>query len=375
MKKYIISFVLVGVVFVVGGCGGDKTQTTRTTKEKTPLETQEYGGVLRSSDQGRTFLPRSIIATGGTLARMNILSLVIDPSSPRTLYVGTEKNGIFVSKNAGESWERLNFAPQYTSVLVLNPRHTQTIYASAVWDRRGRLFRSDDGGENWKDIYIEPTEGTLVTAVVLAPDDPQTIYIGTSGGNQNNATLARSTDGGATWENLYSTSRAITHLAFDAVDVNTIYAYSKDQAVIRSRDRGAHWEDLSDLERDDDTMHYFTGQVHSFAAHPHRAGVLYVGTDDGLFRSDDYGLSWNEEKIIASSKGLPIFGLALAPQGDGLVYVAGKAVYVRSGERDVWAITDTRSDKDVVVVAYDPQDPRVIYMGLRTLKKPGLLGF
>ncbi len=38
----------------------------------------------------------------------SITAIVIDPVTPSTLYVGTDRSGVFRSTNSGESWEAVN---------------------------------------------------------------------------------------------------------------------------------------------------------------------------------------------------------------------------------------------------------------------------
>ncbi len=400
MKNKSIIFISLVAFFLLAGCGEEKTSEVRLM----------YGGLLRSEDYGKTFVPKSLIETSEnkidkSLATMNVISLVIDPVDNDTMYVGTEKNGIFKTKNRGEKWKRLDFAPTYTPVLAVEPIDTNVVYASAIFKERGRLFKTIDGGKIWNVVYSEPVTGTYITALAISPSNPNIVFLGTSITEKGHSTLSRSSNGGDTWTNLLSEKKDISRIAFDAKDPSIVYVYAEKNEILRSNDGGDNWESLVEVSKkelksikeriekecknsesryeckkkknDEVGKINYTGILHSFMAHPKAAGVLYVGTDEGLFVSKDYGTRWKEVEIIASSKGLPIRGLAAAPEGYGILYVAGKDVYVRPGKENEWSITDTKSSRDVVIAMYGYNNPQEIYLGLKSIskKKKSFLGF
>jgi photosystem II stability/assembly factor-like uncharacterized protein len=99
-------------------------------------------GLYRSRDGGESFLPLRLPAR-------RIYSLYWWGAS---LFAGTE-DGLFVSKNAGESWDPL--APQLSGTRV----HTIWIPAPdapagseiLIGTHRG-VFKSSDGGRNWRQL-------------------------------------------------------------------------------------------------------------------------------------------------------------------------------------------------------------------------------
>ena len=70
-----------------------------------------------------------------------IWSFAINPSSPETIYVGTDGGGVFESTNGGTIWAAFNTGLTYTDVwsLAINPSNPDTIYVApdggGVWYR------------------------------------------------------------------------------------------------------------------------------------------------------------------------------------------------------------------------------------------------
>jgi cysteine-rich repeat protein len=78
-----------------------------------------------------------------------ILALVMDPTTPTTLYAGTV-TGIYETMNGGGSWQLVNTnlsGETYATVLAIDPSAPTTLYAGTETDG---LFKSTDGANTWR---------------------------------------------------------------------------------------------------------------------------------------------------------------------------------------------------------------------------------
>ena len=121
--------------------------------------------------------------------------VAIDPTTPATLYFGSEDGGVFKSTNAGETWSAGTGLPESTSVnaLVIDFSTPRTLYAGTA----GGIFKSTDGGGTWSAINTGlPDNGDArdVFALAIDPKTPTTLYAGTVTG------VFKSTDGGGNWQ-------------------------------------------------------------------------------------------------------------------------------------------------------------------------------
>ncbi len=114
------------------------------------------GGVWKSTDDGKTWQPKTDF-----LASIAIGSMLIDPDNPEVVYVGTgegffnfdaaQGNGIFVTEDFGETWDRFGSTNQtnfdFVNRLAKIPNSNVILAATS----KG-LFKSNDGGELWNEV-------------------------------------------------------------------------------------------------------------------------------------------------------------------------------------------------------------------------------
>lgn len=138
-----------------------------------------YGGVVVSTDGGRTFAERSA-PEGPT-----VLDLAVDPQDARYLLASTP-HAIFASSDQGTSWRQLTTAAE----------------ARLTWTPDG-LFRADaDGG-----VLRSTDRGRIWTQVGKLPGTPGKLL--TSAGGElyaalTDAHILTSSDGGRQWTALFS---------------------------------------------------------------------------------------------------------------------------------------------------------------------------
>ncbi len=280
------------------------------------------GGVWRSYDGGTTFKP-----VFDKQPVQSIGAVTIDPTNPKTIWVGTGEawtrnstsigDGIYRSTDGGETWTNMGLRESERIVRILvHPKDGNTVFACVpgkLWsDSKDRgLYRTSDGGRTWSLVLAGGNLSTGCSSVTMDPKDPNVMIAGMwdfrrkgwtfrSGGDGPNAAsgsgMYRSTDGGRTWRAI-TTSRGLPATPWGRVEVaiapsdpKIVYAMieSKDSALFRSTDGGATWE-----QRDKSQMmvwrpFYFARLV----IDPTNPNRLFK-PDGGLIVSEDGGRSFS----------------------------------------------------------------------------------
>ena len=247
----------------------------------------------------------------------------VDPDDPNILYSMWQYGGLV--RYDRRSGERLDIQPQpeagdaplkwnWDSPLLISPHSGTRLYFAA-----NRLFRSDDRGDSWRPVSPDLTRqldrnelevmGTVwsVDAVwknvftsfygsIVALDESPLIegllYAGTDDG-----LVQVSEDGGESWRAVAEfpgipERTYVSDVTASLHDADTVYATFNNHKmgdfepyVLKSTDRGRSW---SSVAGDLPDRHV----AWSIVEDHERAGLLFVGTEFGLFVSLDDGGRW-----------------------------------------------------------------------------------
>ena len=264
------------------------------------------GGVFRSHDRGKTWRQVSDNMVAGMIG---------SPASDRdrTLFAET-RDGVARSTDAGETWQPVDqrflarsfLARGFARPVAFSPafERDRTVFGIT---KRGGVMRSTDVGDTWETLVGDSSgryEGIDVQALGFSPafGTDNTLFAF----EQQNGVL-RSTDGGATWKSIGGPVGTGPYLASLAVSPafetdNTLYlglglTQNPPQAVSRFTD--GTWRQIAGTDSDYNTG-CLTASVHFLAVSPAFANdnTLFAGTlNQGLFRSDDGGDSWQPVKV------------------------------------------------------------------------------
>lgn len=216
----------------------------------------------------------------------------INYSSPGTLFATCQwstTSGPCITRISGGGLSQVNVTTgivqadraAFIPPLVMDPVTPTTLYFGTM-----RLYATTNSGTQWTPISADLTKGTgNISAVAIAPSDPQTIYVGTSDGN-----LQVTRNGGTLWTPAATglPNRAITHVAIDRTNPARALATLSGSGAAHiyvTIDAGVTWVsasgNLPDMPAnsvvmiDDSPNHFF------------------VATDVGVYESTDAGVTWN----------------------------------------------------------------------------------
>lgn len=320
------------------------------------------GSVWKSFDNGQTFASKVTIDEKTRISSADVLSFVFDPQNPNVIYIGTRENGIFKTIDGAEKWERLTFPPLKVYGLAIDKNNNNRLYASGAYQDMAKIYRSEDAGKEWKEIYTEPGKGTVITALGSNPNTPNVLYAGTSAG-----VVIKSVNGGETWSNVFVAKGPVTKVLFREGQPEAVTLLVFNHGVAFSSDGGQAWNDFETQgfvsPGGDDVQ---LDGITTLTTDPARINILYAGAENGLFRSEDNGKSWKTIAIIESSKKFPVRVIAVNPQNVGeIVYASGNAFYRSTDGGVKWATTQLEIDRGVGNIEYDPTRPEIIYFTLR----------
>lgn len=269
-------------------------------------------------------------------------------------------------------------------------KNKNTFYFGATG---GGVWKTIDGGSNWKNI-TDKYFGGSIGCVAVAPSDNTILYVGegesTLRGNVSEGFgIWRSDDGGRSWRNLgLKDTRHIIRIVVhpknpDIVWVAAIghlFGSNEDRGIFKTIDGGKTWKKVL----------YVNNQTgcSDLIMEPGNPAVLYAGTwriqrtpyslesggeGGAIWKSIDGGETW---KNIAGNKGLPkglwgITGITVSPSNTDKIYaiIENKdgGLFVSNDAGETWTLQS--SDNNIRQRAWyyskifvDPKNDNIVYV-------------
>ncbi len=278
--------------------------------------------------------------------------LMFKPDNSRYLYAASQGGSVgFVDRATGATQfikpvhpdgEFLRF--NWNAPMAQSPFDPCTIYYGSQY-----LHKSTDCGQNWAIISPDLTtndpekqkqaiSGGLTidatqaenhtTLLTINPDpfDPQTIWVGTDDGQ-----LQLTRDGGQSWTNLAAKLKGpaanswIPYIEVSPINKGEVFVIVNDYRrsdfapyVFHTKDYGKTWQRIEGNAQ---------GHTMCIVQDPQAENHLWLGTDQGLFYSYNYGKEWH--KYNQGFPTVPIRDLKIHPREHDLIIATfGRAIWV-----------------------------------------------
>jgi len=318
-------------------------------------------GVYKSEDNGQSWQQKVKIDNSKTIDTKSVLSMTVDKINSSVIYLGTVGSGLWKSSDAANSWQPMidqagalkNNADIYD--IKIDGQNQAVIYLAINQDEFGRVFKTEDGGAHWREIFIVSKSGLLVYSVFIDNLNNGNIYIGTSDG-----ALLRSSDFGASWRKINSFSGGVTDIKIDPSANNTLYIIAASRGLYKSQDNGQTWIFLNDkMVGLADTQS--AGEI---LINPRDSKILYVRLKDSLITSSDGGETWRAVTILMPANSVAITAFAQDQQNpENFYYAAGSVFYKSSNSGQTWTTIQMPGSRLVSAIKIDSLSSNVIYAG------------
>ena len=252
--------------------------------------------------------------------------VMFSPNNPNKLYAGS--NYLHLSENSGQTWKTIS--PDLTRNIP------ETIKSSG-----GPITQDNTGAEYYANIFAI-AESELEEGVIWVGSDDGLIHI--------------TKDGGETWENITPPKKLSPELnMINSIDPSTFMigkAYVAATSykfgdytpyLYKTEDYGKSWS----LITDGINSNYYTRVIRSDKK---REGLLYAGTEWGMYISFDDGNSWSEFQL-----NLPVTSIRdLAVKDNDLVVAThGRSFWIIHDLTPLHQLNDNNHDDDAILFKPD----------------------
>jgi len=241
--------------------------------------------------------------------------IAIDPFAPDTIYYGSQ--WVHKSTDRGDTWT------------IISPDLTSNNPAWQKQNESGGVTIDASGAENF----------TTILAIAPSPIQKGVLWVGTDDGR-----LHVTKDGGKSWDSLEKNVKGvpadtwIPHIDPSPFDAGTAFVVFDNHRrsdwtpyVYRTTDFGKSWTSLAAKN--------LRGYALSILQDPEDKDLLFLGTEFGLWFSQDGGKSWLQWK-----QGVPtvsVMDLAIHPREHDLVLAThGRGLYVIDDIRPLRTLTE-----------------------------------
>ncbi len=217
------------------------------------------GGVYWSQDNGTTWRRRGLEGEA-------VRALAQWPGDGNVLVAGT-KTGVFRTKDAGETWERISPAGdaelRNLDSIAIDPRDANVIYAGTFH----LPWKTKDGGKRWMAIADGMIDDSDVMSIAVDAKNPERVFASACSG------IYRSESGGLRWtklEGIPYASRRTQQIVQDPAKALRWFA-GTTAGLWETDDGGETWERILGRETSVNALVF-----------PKESGALILGTEDGV---------------------------------------------------------------------------------------------
>ncbi|MFZ0061072.1 MAG: Ig-like domain-containing protein, partial [Pyrinomonadaceae bacterium] len=294
-----------------------------------------------------------------------VRAIILHPSDPQVMWLGSVSGGIWKTTNGGASWAPLAdfMANLAVSSMAIDPTNPNILYAGTGEGyfngdsiRGAGVFKTTDGGTTWNQLPSTATpDWFFVDRLAISPANSQIVLAATRSG------IWRSTDGGTSWSRRLTTF-AMFDVNFHPTDGNLTIASGDNGAVSYSIDGGVTWNPATGI----------TGSRVEVAYARSSPNIVYASVENGtgqVYKSTDGGQTYsliNGTAAHLQGQGWYDNAIWVDPTNPNNVVIGGITLYrSTNGGGNFSQIGSVHADQHIIVEApgFDGLANKTVYFG------------
>ncbi len=318
----------------------------------------------------------------------------IDQDGRITVFVGSASGGVWKSVNGGTTYKSVfdRESAQSIGAVAIDPSNPKTVWVGTgeAWTRNSvsigdGVYKSTDSGENWTNVGLKDSEH--IAKILVDPKDGNNVLVCAMGhlwDDSDERGVYKTSDGGKTWKKVLAGangSSGCALLAMSRQEPKTIYASMWDfrrqgwtfrsggpgSGMFKSTDDGDHWSEINDGNGKGLPPKPW-GRT-AIAVAPSKPQVVYANIeaekDRGLYRSDDGGGSWTKLDSSNFMVWRPFYfgNLIVDPTDENKIFKPDLILMYSTDGGKTFNVVSGGAHGDFHDVWIDPKNPSVVIVG------------
>ena len=312
-----------------------------------------------------------------------------------TVFVGSASGGVWKSVNGGTTYKSVfdRESVQSIGAVTIDPSNPKTVWVGSgeAWVRNSvsigdGVYKSTDGGENWTNVGLKDSEH--IAKILVDPADGNSVLVCAMGhlwDDNDERGVYKTTDGGKTWKKVLAGANGSSGcglLAYSKQEPKTIYASMWDfrrqgwtfrsgnmptsgSGLFKSTDGGDNWTEISGAKG----LPAKPWGRTAIAVAPSKPQVVYANVEAdkgrGLYRSDDSGATWT--KLDASNYMVwrPFYfgNLIVDPKDENKIFKPDLILLYSTDGGKTFNVVSGGAHGDFHDVWINPKNPNVVIAG------------
>jgi hypothetical protein len=329
---------------------------------------------------GQTYGGVRVLVTG------RVTAIVIHPTNPNIVYIGTAQGGVWKTIDGGLNWVPIsdNEISLAIGALAMDQSNPQILYAGTGEGNfsgdsyyGNGILKTINGGVSWTNLAQPTFTGTRFSRIAITPGTPARLFAATGSG------VYRSVNGGTSWTQMTGLGLPVfnaTDVCIDPANPTTVYAAFWGSGVYKSINAGAGGQPTwTKLAGGLPTSGFTRIALGLSPSSPQTIYALMAGLTNSnpalaylvnnFLRSTDGGNTWTSIPLPGGNiggQGFYNLNVAVDPTTPDIVYLSAISVWkaIRSSS-GIWTISNVGSTihPDNHSFAIQPSNHLVVYAG------------
>lgn len=335
-------------------------------------------GLLRSNDGGENWENAAISKTRRVAFPARIFDLTFHPQDPNVIFIGSKSAGFWKSVDAGKSWEKVADRRQILNPMAdvykiaISRSSPKIMYLALYQNNRGRVLKSEDGGESFREVYFVTADRFGVFDLYVNPGNADQVVIVTGQGG-----VLETRNGGRTWRVVKWFGEPLVKLLVNPVFSGEMFVLTERGNLFKTFDGGENWADLNEQSQSQGRpIAYSQPQVsfdpwaglfqrsaiEALVADPSIFTTLYLGSGEGILRSTNGGFTWARLNILIPPEALPVRTVVVHPRFSNTIFAGAASQLHRSDDGGVnWRVKFLPTRGKISNLLIYPLKPEIMF--------------